>query len=637
METNHLFIVVHNSVDNDLQSIIFKSLLFCPCKVLTVVLHDFDQISKETWKLSDEFNNRNISVVMMLKKHKHCASEVMGRWKNKSKNGKRKIALCNVTGLLKSFGIDKRVPDSFVIFIKPNENTVSYRFKPKWATSDFCHFETCDPSFPTNITEQGVKNLSTWIPKFHAPFSDPDFFIHLDDQSNSFWMNVFGQFLLKEPSMLTSFLCFFDFSETISIDKCETNSFSKDKFFQLLHLPSDLEMQSISQKGFLTLFPLMYDIFPAISPANRIQLCVEILKNDYNGELCSIAIQYLSKNKLHHKRSVDDAQCFVKFLPNHPSVPNLKLFLEREGIKRNQKIRVPLLLFPLMPRSKCSKCKKKVLIWYLDALSNKCIKCTEKGKHVIPYPIRMKNCFCIRCGSFFNFAEYKFKHDCLLSTRCTCGIKYQGEQCMNCKFGIKMKQHIKQIEIRQFLELRDSKFCRISKHLAYDVQNETIITEIDECIKNAKIFAKPCLFCQEPTNNGCLSCDSFYCEACLMKWINQNSPGKLFKVANNRCPSCKRITPHSKIEPPSDQNYAICSLCNHFLPLPSTGCSEEREEIRDFICESCVPLKQFRRCPKCLHGVIKNGGCNDMECFCKHRFCYRCGKSRSEHDSYPCS
>lgn len=71
-----------------------------------------------------------------------------------------------------------------------------------------------------------------------------------------------------------------------------------------------------------------------------------------------------------------------------------------------------------------------------------------------------------------------------------------------------------------------------------------------------------------------------------------------------------------------------CTCFTHRCPWHSGRTCEQYD--RDASASEEVALLQnlegsnFRRCPKCGHGIEKNKGCSHMTCRCKYEFCWHC-------------
>ena len=207
-------------------------------------------------------------------------------------------------------------------------------------------------------------------------------------------------------------------------------------------------------------------------------------------------------------------------------------------------------------------------------------------------------------------------------------------------------------------------------------------------IKTKKEKNKICKICDdditkdEELNNKCEQCNSYFCNECLYLHIKE-----LIKNGNYAlyCPECKNIYTKNKIEQifslskdkelnnlkilleknntkeiilsnpelmfcpivncngfakkNNDKDYNICNMGHKFC----NKCGEKyhenekckEEENIDKLFEEYSRRYNLKNCPYCHIVVIKNGGCNHMNCkYCGKHWCWLCNEifnSKEEH------
>lgn len=141
-------------------------------------------------------------------------------------------------------------------------------------------------------------------------------------------------------------------------------------------------------------------------------------------------------------------------------------------------------------------------------------------------------------------------------------------------------------------------------------------------------------------------CRSLACDECLKSWYGVNKPGDLLQINSLTCPFCKQYPSYSIL---STYNKEVCAMvqttktfdinwwygwcltCFQPKKIIERECSRDAPQLnRKFICEDCNKCTKpddSKQCPNkgCQIAIIKNGGCNHMECTaCKKHFCWIC-------------
>ena len=177
-----------------------------------------------------------------------------------------------------------------------------------------------------------------------------------------------------------------------------------------------------------------------------------------------------------------------------------------------------------------------------------------------------------------------------------------------------------------------------------------ILSNIAQWINSGKSELGTCMICFSDfikTNLhrvcGRRACSTLACDACLKSWYTVNKVGELVEINALTCPFCK-LYPSPKIL--SRYNTQACSMVKSTKSFNSTywygwclgcytakmimekSCSSNAPNLQGkFVCPDCQIAKpeDSKQCPGCQIAVVKNGGCNHMECAsCKKHFCWLC-------------
>ena len=173
-----------------------------------------------------------------------------------------------------------------------------------------------------------------------------------------------------------------------------------------------------------------------------------------------------------------------------------------------------------------------------------------------------------------------------------------------------------------------------------------------------------------------LSCEVLCCVDCLSHWYGQNKPGQLYLESHSVCPFCRQPPTFNALRQFNPRLSGIEGRCKsseldrHFYHAWCLGCGKVGEalprecaggeipEITNFSCDDCrrrqerileeqrnkmeaearaegasilltsAAVANGKNCPKCNVVIIKDGGCNHMECLnCENHFCWLCGFS----------
>lgn len=140
-------------------------------------------------------------------------------------------------------------------------------------------------------------------------------------------------------------------------------------------------------------------------------------------------------------------------------------------------------------------------------------------------------------------------------------------------------------------------------------------------------------------------CQSVACYDCMKSWYGENKVGDLIHVNALTCPFCKQCPMFNILAAFNRQVcamvrtnnsfdidwwYGWCLKCFQPKKVVEKECSEDAPQLGGkFICEECSNVKpeNSKECPNslCKIPIIKDGGCNHMECTaCKKHFCWLC-------------
>ncbi|AUV58968.1 ariadne-like ring finger protein [Bandra megavirus] len=146
---------------------------------------------------------------------------------------------------------------------------------------------------------------------------------------------------------------------------------------------------------------------------------------------------------------------------------------------------------------------------------------------------------------------------------------------------------------------------------------------------------------------GHKQCKSIACADCLKSWYGENKVGDLIQVNSLTCPFCKQCPTYNVL---SSYNRQVCAMVRtnkHFdvnwwygwclqcfqpKKVVEKECSEDAPRLEGkFTCDDCKSVitkpEDSKQCPnpECQIAIIKNGGCNHIECAaCNKHFCWIC-------------
>nr|URM61849.1 ariadne-like ring finger protein [Mimivirus sp.] len=146
---------------------------------------------------------------------------------------------------------------------------------------------------------------------------------------------------------------------------------------------------------------------------------------------------------------------------------------------------------------------------------------------------------------------------------------------------------------------------------------------------------------------GHKQCKSIACGDCLKSWYGENKVGDLIQVNSLTCPFCKQCPTYNVL---SSYNRQVCAMVRtnkHFdvnwwygwclqcfqpKKVVEKQCSEDAPQFAGkFTCDDCKSVitkpEDSKQCPnsECQIAIIKNGGCNHIECVaCNKHFCWIC-------------
>ena len=149
---------------------------------------------------------------------------------------------------------------------------------------------------------------------------------------------------------------------------------------------------------------------------------------------------------------------------------------------------------------------------------------------------------------------------------------------------------------------------------------------------------------------GRRACCSVACHDCLKSWYGENKVGDLIQVNSLTCPFCKQCPTTNILSSYNRQVcamirkndsfdinwwYGWCQECFEPKKVVEKECSADAPNLAGkFTCDDCrnmvVGPEDSKQCPGCQIAIIKNGGCNHMECAaCKKHFCWICADTAS--------
>ncbi len=148
---------------------------------------------------------------------------------------------------------------------------------------------------------------------------------------------------------------------------------------------------------------------------------------------------------------------------------------------------------------------------------------------------------------------------------------------------------------------------------------------------------------QLATTCGIKGCRSTACTECVKSWYSTNKVGDLIHVNCLMCAFCKRFPSYRILAKYNkelcamviknksfDSNwwYGWCTQCFQPKKIVEKQCSQEAPNLNSkFLCDDCNKYKpdDSKSCPGCGIAIVKNGGCNHIECVsCHKHFCWLC-------------
>lgn len=116
-------------------------------------------------------------------------------------------------------------------------------------------------------------------------------------------------------------------------------------------------------------------------------------------------------------------------------------------------------------------------------------------------------------------------------------------------------------------------------------------------------------------------CRHAFCRSCWMTWLEQCEQQR-FSLPH--CPKCRISLPLEVVEG---------ILQRPFEPSRNTINSESRvvddDHDMDEFTKTALEEMGVRHCPYCSVPIVKETGCDAMQCLCGQRFCFKCGAAHS--------
>uniref|UniRef100_A0A6G6AAA4 VWFa domain-containing protein n=1 Tax=Borely moumouvirus TaxID=2712067 RepID=A0A6G6AAA4_9VIRU len=186
------------------------------------------------------------------------------------------------------------------------------------------------------------------------------------------------------------------------------------------------------------------------------------------------------------------------------------------------------------------------------------------------------------------------------------------------------------------------------------LNSENVLSEMMKWINSGTAERSYCMICfgEFSKNNlrqvcGRKKCKSVACQDCLKSWYGQNKVGDLIQVNSLSCPFCKQNPSYNVLSSYNRQVctmiiknkdfdinwwYGWCTQCFQPKKVVEKECSAEAPKLEGkFTCDDCRTVftkpEDSKQCPnpECQIPIIKNGGCNHIECAaCKKHFCWIC-------------
>lgn len=185
------------------------------------------------------------------------------------------------------------------------------------------------------------------------------------------------------------------------------------------------------------------------------------------------------------------------------------------------------------------------------------------------------------------------------------------------------------------------------------LNSTNVLDQILKWIQSGTAENAFCMICFNDFNKNNLkrvcgrkSCISVSCNDCMKQWYGENKIGHRIQVNSLTCPFCKQYPSCNILSRYNKQLctmilnnqtfdinwwYGWCSTCSRPKKFVEKSCSIEAPNLNgQFICEDCQVIIQpddSKQCPnsQCGVAIMKNGGCNHMECTaCKKHFCWIC-------------
>ncbi|AGF85732.1 hypothetical protein QJ854_gp050 [Moumouvirus goulette] len=186
------------------------------------------------------------------------------------------------------------------------------------------------------------------------------------------------------------------------------------------------------------------------------------------------------------------------------------------------------------------------------------------------------------------------------------------------------------------------------------LNSENVLSEMMKWISSGTAEKAYCMICfnEFSKNNlrqvcGRKKCKSVACHDCLKSWYGENKVGELIQVNSLSCPFCKQCPSYNVL---SSYNRQVCAMiiknnnfdinwwygwciqCFQPNKVVEKECSVEAPNLEGkFTCDDCktviIKPEDSKQCPnpECQIAIIKDGGCNHIECAaCKKHFCWIC-------------
>ncbi|AGC01590.1 vWFA domain-containing protein [Acanthamoeba polyphaga moumouvirus] len=211
-----------------------------------------------------------------------------------------------------------------------------------------------------------------------------------------------------------------------------------------------------------------------------------------------------------------------------------------------------------------------------------------------------------------------------------------------------LKDKIKKLDS----EINPEKILHFNKKII--LNSENVLSEMIKWINSGTAEKAYCMICFNEFSKNSLrqvcgrkKCKSVACHDCLKSWYGENKVGELIQVNSLSCPFCKQCPSYNVL---SSYNRQVCAMiiknkdfdinwwygwciqCFQPKKVVEKECSEEAPKLQGkFTCDDCKSMtikpEDSKQCPnpKCQIAIIKDGGCNHIECAaCKKHFCWIC-------------